>query len=317
MDISGTGNRVQRVKAIANTYGGVSMGGVRNELRESQQFGNVQDGVVLRGVAASDNTVIFDTASNNGRYGVFFAGANRGTLRNSRMDANGVRGVQMVGASNATVAYNVVSSNGNDGLQVNSSRDSSFVANEVSSNRAYGFNLEVSDGMTLINNRATRNAFNGFFDTRGSNQTYRGNRAQLNLVGLQLDVPQGAATLQNNITGSVSSLSGGTGGNRGEGLAVTGVSPGPGATIVISGNSANGNGHDGIVVFGVTTLMTQNTASHNGDDGIDHPFGPATLTANYAGFNRSFGIRAAPGDIDGGGNRANRNVAGQCLNVSC
>ena len=61
-----------------------------------------------------------------------------------------------------------------------------------------------------------------------------------------------------------------------------------------------------------------NTANGNGDDGIDVQNANTTLTSNTANDNVDFGIEAVPGVIDGGGNRAfgNGNPL-QCLNVVC
>jgi parallel beta-helix repeat protein len=71
---------------------------------------------------------------------------------------------------------------------------------------------------------------------------------------------------------------------------------------VISGNVAIGNGIDGITVEGPVTGLRL----------------PLTLAGNITNKNAAFGIRAVPGIIDGGGNKAAANgYPLQCLNVSC
>jgi FG-GAP repeat/Bacterial Ig-like domain (group 1)/Right handed beta helix region len=85
-------------------------------------------------------------------------------------------------------------------------------------------------------------------------------------------------------------------------------------------------GRDGIGVQAGTTntLIVRNRVRGFGyDDGfhpgdgiqVDSP--SATLTGNSSNDNVGWGILAVPGVIDGGGNTASGNGAGQCLNVSC
>jgi parallel beta-helix repeat protein len=65
--------------------------------------------------------------------------------------------------------------------------------------------------------------------------------------------------------------------------------------------------------------LASNRVRRNVDDGIrvEEPYN-TTLTGNRADFNGDFGIEAALGNIDGGGNRAKHNGNPlQCLNVVC
>jgi hypothetical protein len=56
----------------------------------------------------------------------------------------------------------------------------------------------------------------------------------------------------------------------------------------------------------------------NGDDGIDIADPGNTITKNRADRNGDLGIFAAPGNVDGGGNKAKHNGnPAQCVGVSC
>jgi parallel beta-helix repeat protein len=89
---------------------------------------------------------------------------------------------------------------------------------------------------------------------------------------------------------------------------------------VVSRNASNRGDADGIRVVAVAkdTWLEGNTADGNGADGI-HVHSPnTTLTRNTANFNAYLGIEAAPGVIDGGGNTASGNGNPlQCVNVVC
>ena len=71
---------------------------------------------------------------------------------------------------------------------------------------------------------------------------------------------------------------------------------------------------------GVATgnLLDRNTASANFADGIHVSGSGHTIRGNVARNNDGWGIYAAPGNVDGGGNRASGNAeAAQCFNVRC
>jgi hypothetical protein len=64
--------------------------------------------------------------------------------------------------------------------------------------------------------------------------------------------------------------------------------------------------------------VERNTANSNGDNGIDVAAPGTMVTANTANDNTDLGIKAVPGVIDGGGNKASANGnPAQCLNVRC
>lgn len=88
-------------------------------------------------------------------------------------------------------------------------------------------------------------------------------------------------------------------------------------------NTADSNNAEGIVVTGVTSVATgnlldRNTSSSNNADGILVSGSGHTIRSNTARNNDGWGIYAAPGNVDGGGNRASGNAEpAQCFNVTC
>jgi hypothetical protein len=108
---------------------------------------------------------------------------------------------------------------------------------------------------------------------------------------------------------------------------------------LVSGNVTLGTSDSGIAVYGLTSHDPQhagcpcdlvvgggpsgnqikdNTSNGNAVDGIHLDAPHNVVTGNVANRNRGWGIYAAPGNADGGGNQASRNgQPDQCLGVSC
>lgn len=89
---------------------------------------------------------------------------------------------------------------------------------------------------------------------------------------------------------------------------------------LVQANLVTTSGFDGIETRGGSTgnLLLNNDANANGWNGIDVGDPGNTITKNQADFNFNLGIFAAPGNIDGGGNKAqaNGNLL-QCVGVFC
>ena len=65
-------------------------------------------------------------------------------------------------------------------------------------------------------------------------------------------------------------------------------------------------------------MLDGNTANSNGGDGISVGYGGNTIVRNIARYNDGWGINAAPGNTNGGGNRASGNSeAAQCYGIPC
>jgi parallel beta-helix repeat protein len=93
-----------------------------------------------------------------------------------------------------------------------------------------------------------------------------------------------------------------------------------GTNTVVRDNLVTGAAFDGISVTSeaTTTTVSANVATGNRDDGIGVESATTAVARNVASTNGDLGIEAAPGVIDGGGNRAAGNGnALQCVNVLC
>ena len=93
------------------------------------------------------------------------------------------------------------------------------------------------------------------------------------------------------------------------------------AGLRLEGNSVYDNRGDGIFVAEQDTggtVVSRNTTNHNGDDGIDADSGLVAIGDNIAEHNADYGIEAVAGVTDGGNNKAVTNGnAAQCAGVAC
>jgi Right handed beta helix region len=110
---------------------------------------------------------------------------------------------------------------------------------------------------------------------------------------------------------------------------------------LVSGNTTTGTSDSGIAVYGLTSRsqdphnascpcdlvigggpsgnrINNNTSNGNALDGIHLDAPQNVVSGNVVNRNRRWGIFAAPGTVDGGGNQASRNgQPDQCIGVSC
>jgi len=260
-----------------HTIDGTGVGaGVRNNGFQSVTVRNgtiqeFQQGVLL-GPGTQINVVEDLTAQNNLVAGVelgaeeLLGGAVSGNqVRDNTLLRNGI-GVSLIeGSTGNTVSGNTVS------------------ADTVSG--SIGIALELSSGNTLLRNTITRT---------GS--------------GIALEESSG-----NRIEANIASSS------TGSGIEVGGASFDNDVLL----NIANSNVGSGIEIdteglVGPGNLLDGNTASGNGDDGISVAAGNHTISDNTANVNLGWGIFAEEGNIDGGGNTARGNgEPEQCFGVSC
>jgi hypothetical protein len=73
----------------------------------------------------------------------------------------------------------------------------------------------------------------------------------------------------------------------------------------------------GLAVGDMTAIVARNTANANSGTGIRSELAGTLVEDNAANDNGAYGINAAPGTIDGGGNTATGNGISDCVNVSC
>jgi len=242
-----------------------------------------------------------------------------------RIDHNAITGtsgyaVPVLGSSHNRFEHNLLMNDQHGFLLGGSNENAGSNDNEIRGNRlAHGPGIEVDfssdnrvrenvltnpgDGVLLIESRRTQVTGNtihqagiGFLEAGG--------------FGILLDGADDNILQRN-------ALSDG----KGPAIFVTTLeSQGTSDRNVVSGNVANDNLGDGILVdnAATATLLESNTANRNGDDGIDVDAAGTTVTRNSANDDDDLGIEAVPGVIDGGGNRASGNGnALQCTNLTC
>jgi parallel beta-helix repeat protein len=182
-----------------------------------------------------------------------------------------------------------------------------------------GILLERSDHNRIVGNRAGGDELGGVLLLDGSDDNVIArNRLEAGLgSGLGVYASDGNLIRRNALSGThTASLI---------------VGPGADGTTVarndFDGRSGASPSGDGIVVAAETTdtlLVRNNVRGYHGyvflehfGDGIRVESPSTTITRNVSDDNARWGILAVPGVIDGGGNTATGNGAGQCLNVDC
>jgi len=241
-------------------------------------------------------------------------------VSDSRIDHNSVAGTTGYAMPAFSSSHNRLEQNLLHGDQHGILLEESSDDNEIRGNRiSHGGSIEVGhssdnrveentlrnpgDGIllgeaqhTLVSNNSVTDAGIGFPDAGG--------------FGILLDGADDSLVERNAVTGG-----------KGPAIFVTSLeSQSTSDRNAISHNVTNSRFSDGILVNAdaTATLVTANTANENGDDGIRVDAAGTTLTRNMANFNQELGIEAVPGVIDGGGNRARGNGNPlQCTNVTC
>lgn len=234
---------------------------------------------------------------NNVNSGLTLTGDNN-TVSGNDITANTFLGIELRGGSASsadrnTVVSNRVSANGATGIAING--DENVVSgNQLADNRGNGINVGGPDSpRRWVGNRIEGNSMSG---------TGRVDQ-QFHTIGLL--AAESTTVASNRVVGI----------GRGFGIF---VGPNTGGSVI--SNNQLTNNLDGIHVAagaGQTTVQG-NQAVQNVDDGIDVRSPSTVITANMSAYNANLGIRAVPGVVDGGGNRAFGNGdPRQCINVTC
>jgi parallel beta-helix repeat protein len=188
----------------------------------------------------------------------------------------------------------------------------------------------VTSGNLVQGNRVAGNPFQGIGLT-GSNNVISGNRIvggggngiRVGAIGGTTPVSTGSRVESNQLSEGRISLNNTANtvvrGNQVAGSPLTGIFVANSQNAQVQGNQV-ANSADGIGVQTSTgTVVSDNAAVANTDDGFDIGSPGTVLARNTAYQNRDFGITAAPGVVDGGGNKASANGnPAQCSpNIVC
>jgi parallel beta-helix repeat protein len=161
-----------------------------------------------------------------------------------------------------------------------------------------------STNVRVIDNQASHSSDAGVAITDGLGNTVRGNVLASNSVGVELSGGSGNLVEFNAMQS-----------NLGLGLEIVGST-----SNTVFGNSLDGNLTGGIWVdtSSVANTVAGNAAQGNGGDGLSINAIGTTVRDNLARTNQGWGIYAAAGVIDGGGNGAAGNAElAQCHLIIC
>jgi parallel beta-helix repeat protein len=239
--------------------------------------------------SSAEALVASNVASGSTGYAMFLVDESNSLIQQNTLTSSG-HGFAIGGAGNV-VRSNVVTNSGGS-IDVFDGSTSTRVEFNHLSNVGDGVIVGVASGTVVEHNVVSRTGGND----RGG-------------FGVILDGSAGTTVDQNTINAT------------GPGIYVAHLdAPAPPTDNRITRNVTTSKNADGILVDpdATGTLLSHNLAVRSGEDGIDVRAPGTTVTLNIANANHNLGISAAPGVIDGGGNRAagNGNPA-QCTNIVC
>jgi parallel beta-helix repeat protein len=245
------------------------------------------DGVNAAGDDGIDNTGGFDNVKiargtiQQFRQGLRLVGATGNELEHLTVIQT-FRGIELQGASNGNkIAHDKVSTNF-DGIHLVGSDANKVDHNDVLGNTASAIVLITgSDNNTYRHNKIYKNNTAGFEPFNSTGLRFEHNDVKQNRIGIELFNTDASFITNNKIRTST----------------LDGIHS-------FNGSTAN--------------LFKKNRADENGANGIDVVDAGNTIAKNHADKNTNLGIFAAPGNVDGGGNKAKKNGnPAQCVGVTC
>jgi parallel beta-helix repeat protein len=217
----------------------------------------------------------------------------------------GHRGIQLIGSSGNAIEHNRVF-DVFDGIHLSGSDNNRIRHNDVHDNLASAIVLILgSDNNRVDHNKADDNPSWGITQDNASNgNRYEHNKVSNNqIAGIEPFNSANLVITKNKLTG-----------NR------IGIELFNTDNSLVKDNKIDRSTVDGIHSFVGSTgnVFEKNHADRNTDDGLDIDDPGNTITKNHADRNGDLGIFAAPGNVDGGKNKAKHNGnPAQCVGVSC
>ena len=279
-----------------------------NEVRGNTVTGNGGGIAVVSGTVGT--LVTGNTLTGNGGGALVVRDSIGNRLEHNLVVGGGDLGVEIERASDNVLLENTVSGTSDGGIEVMAgSHDNLVQGNAVDASGDMGILVSESNRNRVVGNVTHGMSDSGISLSGANDGVVRDNDLRFNPGGLQMD-----ESSRNLVTGNDASET------TGYGLEVGGGS----FDNDVVENRANGNAAAGIYVSDEAleapgNRVARNTANGNGGDGILLAKGGHTVAANVTRDNVGWGISAAPGSIDGGGNVASGNGAsgGQCSGVAC
>jgi parallel beta-helix repeat protein len=295
------GNPMSRTGIYLDTFD-VSAGGPY--LVAHDPIGNV--------ITDSGNKILNNTITGFGRSGIHLdSGSHGNTVQGNTLQNNGLAGDDAAGDDGLTVdnsfsniiKNNCTSSNFRDGIRLFNSVANTVTGNSANSNKVDGIELEDSDTNTVSCNCASYNSGVGIELDPSNSNNILGNTASRNVkqgikvVGGSFNIISGNDASYNGLTTT---------------LLYSGIDLVDTNNAVVSCNSANNNGFDGIhleVSIGTATgnTISNNTTNNNKNHGIAlDGANNNTVSGNTSNNNAQDGIFVS---ADSSGNTISRNNA--------
>jgi parallel beta-helix repeat protein len=207
--------------------------------------------------------------------------SNGNHISHNKVSAN-FDGIHLVGSDANKIDHNDVFGNTASAIVLITGSDGNKVEhNRAHDNATWGITQDASNGNTYRHNKIYKNNTAGFEPFNSTNLRFDHNDLSQNKIGIELFNTDASVLSDNHIRTSV-----------GDGI------------HSFTGSSGN--------------LFKKNHADKNGANGIEIADAGNTITKNHADKNTNFGILAAAGNIDGGGNKAHHNGnPAQCVGVTC
>jgi parallel beta-helix repeat protein len=301
-------NVIERLTLRVNQLAGIELFDAwDNEIRANTVDDN---GAGIALVSGTRGTIVVDnTMTLNGGPGLLVRDSDANRLERNSVSGGGDLGVGLERASGNTLLGNTVSANSDGGIELLAGSHGNRVeGNTVSESGDTGIRVVESDRTELISNITHGMSDSGISLETANDGIVRDNDLRFSPGGLQMDGASRnlvAANRASETTGIGIELGGGSFDND------------------LVQNTANHNAAQGIYVADEAladtgNLLDRNTASGNMSSGIVTAKGGHILVAHTTHDNKGWGINAALGTIDGGGNVASGNSEpGQCLGILC
>jgi large repetitive protein len=307
-----TRNAIERLALRGNEVAGVELFDAGDGIEGNQVVANTfeSNGVGIAMLSGTTATVVADNAltRNNGA-ALLVRDSDANRLERNTVSGGGDLGIGLERASRNVLLENTVADNSDGGIQImEGSHDNRVEGNRVSESGDTGILVSESDGNALVSNVSELMSDSGITLNSANDGVVSGNELGSNPGGLEMD-----GSSRNLIEANDASHTTGTG------IELLGGS----FDNDVVRNTASLNSARGIYVSDEAELepgnrLVGNTASGNGSDGIMVAKGGHRLTANVARNNGGWGINTGPLTVDGGRNVATGNGEdGQCAGVIC
>jgi parallel beta-helix repeat protein len=327
--------RNTRIEFQANRGLEIMNGSTGNAVVNSTLFTNGDAGIFVQN--SGSNRLQSNVVTMSGDTGIFVQNSSGGLFQSNVVTNNGDRGLVLEGSSGNGVYLNAVSNNSDGGFNlllgsnsnyvygntlalnqdagfiVNGSNDNRIELNTVTQNGDAGGIVGRSIGSVILNNTLSGSSDAGIFLEYSTDNWIQGNDVRFNTGGVEL-----TNSHRNRVQLNDASNTTGIGIELQDAHANT-----------ITHNTANANGAQGIHAgseapeqgeqgSALGTVIECNAANGNQGDGIVLATPGHTMRMNVANLNDGWGMHAAVGNVDAGGNDASGNTeALQCFGLFC